>query len=138
MLADSNILVYALNKKSENHLIASRFLQKHSKGLYITQQNILETLRVITHHKYPNPFLPDEAISDIEKIVVHLNMISPNFDTYFRAIELIKLHKLTGNRIFDAYLAATMLSNGITRIATDNERDFKIYKGIEVYNPFSV
>jgi predicted nucleic acid-binding protein len=49
---------------------------------------------------------------------------------------LIKDKKYLGRRIFDAYLAATMLSNGINIIYTANDNDFEIFKEIEVVNPF--
>ena len=64
-------------------------------------------------------------------------VISPNQNTYYIWIELVKNYNLNGNRIFDAYLAATALSNGINQIATDNTRDFKKFKEIKLINPFS-
>src|SRR3989338_1161472 len=38
--------------------------------------------------------------------------------------------------IFDYYLAATMLDNGINRILTINTKDFSKIPGIEAVNPF--
>ena len=38
--------------------------------------------------------------------------------------------------MFDVFLSATMLDNGITHIITVNEKDFTGIKGISVYNPF--
>ena len=136
MLIDSNILIYALNIKSDKHKAARHFLKQNYKNLYIAQQNVLETLRVITHSKFPNVLLPIKAVDKIEKLAVGFNLITPKAETYLIALDLISKYKISGNRIFDAYLVATMLSNGITRIATDNVKDFAIYRGIEVVNPF--
>ena len=38
--------------------------------------------------------------------------------------------------VFDAYLAATALCNGVETIATDNVRDFSKFSEIKVINPF--
>lgn len=49
-----------------------------------------------------------------------------------------KKYGLEGDEIFDAYLVATEISNGIRYIITDNEADFKKYKPIAVLNPFTI
>ena len=136
MLVDSNIIVYALNKRTEKYKKARSFLRTNFQDLQIAQQNILETLRVMTHPKYPNPIISRKLIGKIEKFVFNLNLISPKVDTLFYTLGLIKKFKLKGNKIFDAYLVATMLTNGVKKIATDNVSDFEKYKGIEVFNPF--
>jgi predicted nucleic acid-binding protein len=77
-----------------------------------------------------------DAIAAVERIISAVGVISPTLETHFLAVELIKKHKLTADKIFDAYLAATAISNSLSTIATDNERDFKKLEVIKVYNPF--
>lgn len=73
----------------------------------------------------------ESAIKAILAIMEICQIIIPKFGTEFMALELIKRLGLTGNRIFDAYLAATALSNNVDLIATDNTKDFKQFKEIK-------
>ena len=137
MLIDSNILVYAINRSSPKHKKAQRFLQKNLENLFIAHQNIFETLRVLTHAKFPSPMRPADAIVSIENIAKVCKIINPDYKTHCIALELVKKYKLSGDKVFDGYLAATAISNGVTTIATDNMRDFKRFVEIKVINPFN-
>ena len=137
MLVDTNILVYAINADSPKNKQAQAFLLRNTSKLLIAHQNIFETLRVLTHPKFSYPMDPKTAQESVDAIVDACTIIYPNYKTYRLAFELIKKHDLVGNRIFDAYLAATALSNGIESIATDNVKDF-IKFTFEVINPFQV
>lgn len=136
MLVDSNILIYAINTRSPKHKQAQKFLKDNLENLEISHQNILETIRVLTHQRFSKPMKLHAALDAILAICESSYVISPLKDTYRLALELIKAHRLIGNKIFDAYLVATALSNGITEIATDNVRDFKKYKEIKIISPF--
>lgn len=52
MLVDTNILVYAINVDSSKHKKATEFLQEFKTDLEVAHQNILESLRVLTHPKF--------------------------------------------------------------------------------------
>lgn len=136
ILIDSNILVHAINTRFTNHKKAQRFINSRD-NLVIAHQNIFETIRVITHSTFPHPMKIQKAVKAVLSISEGCRIIIPNQETRYLALELIERHNLSGNRIFDAYLAATMLSNDIFTIATDNEKDFKKFDEIEVINPFS-
>lgn len=137
MLIDSNILIYAINADSPKNELAKKFLAENLKNLEIAHQNIFETIRVLTHKKYSKPMKMAEVTEAVFAILESSSIVTPNKTSFYLGLELIKQHNLTGNRIFDAYLAATALSNGIEIIATDNIRDFKIFEEIEVINPFN-
>lgn len=136
MIIDSNILIYAINADSPKHKKAQTFLRENLEELEITHQNILETVRVLTHQKFSKPMGLKSALTAIQAIARFCRIISPTPTTYYLWLELVKRYALTGNRIFDAYLAATALSNGIDVVATDNVLDFKKFKGLTVINPF--
>ena len=136
MLIDSNILIYSINSSSPKHKKAQAFMQKHIGNLEIAHQNILETLRVLTHKKFPTPMKIDDALESIESILKGTQVISPSYRTHRIALELVKKHQLTSDQIFDAYLVATALDNGIYTIATDNTKDFVILTEIKVISPF--
>lgn len=136
MLIDTNILVYAINADSPKNEAAQLFLQKEINSLVVSHQNIFEALRVLTHPKFSSPMKPKEAQEAVWTIIETCKIIYPNNKTHYLALELIKENNLLGNQIFDAYLAATALSNNITKITTDNDKDFRKFN-ITVLNPFS-
>lgn len=136
MLVDSNILIYSINSDSPKHKKAQKFLNDNLSNLEVAHQNILESIRVLTHRRFSRPMNLKDALNSVLNIIKSCSVISPNQNTYYLAIELINNYKLSGNRIFDAYLAATALSNGIYTIATDNVRDFQKFKELKIFNPF--
>ena len=137
ILLDTNIIVYSLDKKSPKNYIATNFIKGNAENLAITHQNINEALRVVTHPKHPKPMNIESAIGAITGIAEGLSIIFPKENTIFITLELLNKYKIKSNNVFDAYLAATMLSNGIEEIATDNEKDFSIIKEIKILNPFT-
>ena len=136
MLIDSNILVYAINADSPKYNLAKKFLLENSRNLHIAHQNVLETYRILTHPKFPNPMNPKNAMSSILAVAGSCKILSPNNKTYYLVLELIRLYKPKVNHVFDVYLVATALSNEISLIATDNVRDFKKFRGVKIINPF--
>lgn len=138
ILIDSNVLVYAINDSSSKNKVARVFLKKSFKNsnLCLAQQNITESLRILTHNKFPKPWNAKEAIEQISKMTNNMSVISPNIKTLFYFFEIIRKIRVSSKQIFDAYLVATALSNGVFTIATDNVRDFKIFEEINIINPF--
>src|SRR5690348_17061868 len=112
ILVDSNILVYAIDKNSPKNKIGQSFLQENSQFLVVAHQNICEALRVTTHPKFsPIPMKSQEAHKAILAITSNFRIIYPHSETIHLALQYIQEGKLTSNKIFDAYLAATALSN---------------------------
>ena len=136
VLVDSNLLIYAINSSSPKHQIAQKFIRDHSGEFTLAHHNILETLRVLTHPKFPSPMKVKDAIVAVSKIVEAAQVIFPSLETYHVVISMIEQYKLTANRIYDAYLVATMITNELNIIVTDNENDFRIFPQIKIINPF--
>ncbi len=137
MLVDSNILVYSINSSSPKNKRAQKFILENINDLEVAHQNIFESLRVLTHPKFPSPMKITSAIEAVESILKGLKIIAPSYRTHHIALALITKHKLSSDQIFDAYLAATALDNGIYKIATDNVNDFKRFTNIKLVNPFA-
>ncbi len=123
-LVDTNILVYYFDEKSEFHDAVFSFLKKCIEKqvfIYIAQQNLIEL---------SNVFLKDykKNKEDIVKILSQLQreemikVILPLSTTTGLFIEI--LQGRDRNQIFDLYLAATAIDNGITNIVTNNPKDF--------------
>ncbi len=136
MLIDTNILVYAINSDSSKHKTAKEFLKEFQTDLEVAHQNILESLRVLTHPKFAQVMSVSNAMDAVLSITSPCRLISPNYQTVYIVLELIKKYHLKSDIVFDAYLAATALSNGVDTIATDNVKDFKKFKEIKIFNPF--
>jgi len=133
---DSNILIYSINISSPKHKKAQDFLKKNIGLFVVAQQNIFETLRVLTHPKFPSPMRSQDAIESVGRILKAGEVVTPDHKTYQIALELIKKYNLVSDKVFDAYLVATCLSSNVDTVAIDNVKDFKIYPQIQVPNPF--
>mgnify|MGYP001610879666 CR=1 FL=1 len=137
MLIDTNILIYAINIDSSKHKIAKNFLEKNKTDLEIAHQNILEALRVLTHPKFSKIMDAQEVADAVLSITSVCKLINPTFQTIYIALELIEKYHFKSDQVFDAYLAATALSNNIEIIATDNVKDFVHFEQIQIVNPFT-
>lgn len=136
MLIDTNLIIYAINSASPKHAQAKQFLLDHQDSLTVTHQNILESMRVLTHPRFSRPMTFSKAEKAVMAIAGAVTIVSPTDETFPIAVALMHKYTRAANRIFDAYLVATMLTHGMKEIATDNERDFTLYSEIKVINPF--
>ena len=136
MLLDTNILVYSLTKGSPKKEVARKFILENKKNLVVAHQNVNEAIRLLTHPKTPKKISTKTAVKVVIKIISKLRIATPKPETFYLCINLLEKYNIKSNRVFDAYLVATMLTNGISEIATDNEKDFSAFKEIKVLNPF--
>ncbi len=142
-LLDTNILIYAADSEFEFHFKAKEIRDNATNGkieAYITPQVLAEFYSTITSSKrVNNPLTPELAKTEVENYLsTPLKMIFIKEDTVKRAVELAVRHRLTGAKIFDALLAATMLDNRIYTICTFNDSDFSKFTGIKVINPTAI
>lgn len=96
----------------------------------------MESVRVLTQSKFPNPMLSHEALEAVLAITDNAKLLTPNKTTYYLFMDLIDKYRLTSDKIFDGYLIATALSNGVNVVATDNIKDFKDVSEIKTIDPF--
>ena len=136
MMIDSNIIVYSLNDDSIKQAVAREFLDDNVDKLVFAQQNIFESLRVLTHPKFENTFSVEEGLKALGKLSEDVRVVYPNMFTEGLVYDLVRKYQVFGSEIFDTVLVATALSNGVTRLATDNVKHLGKYEEIEVVNPF--
>ena len=137
-LIDTNILIYAVNESSEYHEKALDLLQDIAikYNACISTQNILEFQRVLTHKSFKT-LLPQENIEEIIRIWLdYFEVIFEDKTVWIEYQKLAKFIQPSGDKIFDLWLSATMLANGVDVIITVNTKDFKNIKGIKAINPF--
>lgn len=137
LLLDSNVLVYAHNEDSSFHSQAIKLIAKISKGEIfgvLSSQNLLEFYSVITDkRRLENPITPKLASELInEYLSSPFEIIYPDSNTNKIIAELLKKNGFKDGQIFNVFLIATMLSNGIRHIVTANVADFKKFDGISV------
>lgn len=139
ILFDTNILVSALDIDSPLFGIAQKLHDQVEEGKiqgFITQQNLIELLAVTTDPKrMKRPLGVNIAIVEIEKYLSsQFQLISPKEETVLILMSLLKKYPVKGQRVFDVYLTATMLSNNIFSIVTANTKDFKGFPGIKIFD----
>lgn len=134
---DTNILVYAYdNTAEEKHQVARKIVLDCMKGntsLTVSNQILGETANTILK-KQPN-ISKKEMQELIEDILQNPFWIKINYTgkTILNAFTLLE----PGDDFWDLVIAQTMLENGITKIYTENTKDFEKIKGIKAVNPFT-
>ena len=142
ILFDTNVLVYVHNRASSFHKIAYSLETEVLRGnlqAAISIQNILEFYSTITNPQRVNlPLSGQEANRVIRDYLDSpFQIIYPQKEDINTALYFAQERKIKGRKIFDLYLIATMLSNGINIIYTGNDKDFQIFKEIKAVNPFT-
>lgn len=138
-LIDTNVLIYSYDETQDLHSSSYTFLENAFFGLIsasITHQNLLEFLAVVTNPKRVEyPLSTVEALEKIAVYAANFPLISPSAKTFLTFTDLFSRHPLMRERIFDLYLAATALDNGITQICTWNVKHFKAVSELTVKTP---
>lgn len=138
VLIDTNLLVYSVNKDSVFYATTRKTLKilvERSLLLCISIQNLNEFLRVTTSKKYGSvPLSIKEATEYVNIYKNNYLILYPKEKALTKNLELAEKYKITGSKIYDTFLVATMLENGIKTIVTNNTKDFAFYNEIGVYD----
>lgn len=142
VLLDTNLLIYLYLKKSPKARVVKDLiysLREKDTILVLAEQSLLEFYSVVTDPKrVKKPVSSQRAQKEITKFSQSgfFKIIQPLPGTFKILLKIINDKKIRGGRIFDFYLAATTLSNKVTTIYTENEKDFKGIKSLKVISPF--
>ena len=136
---DTNVLVYAADDSSEFHEASRELRDSEDIALAITPQILMEFYAIITDpRRVTSPRSGEEARAEIEKYVHSPRILTlhPTQDVLTRVLALLETYpQVTRQTIFDLFIVATMLGNGVNRIYTLNESDFAPFSEIEVLRP---
>ena len=141
ILFDANLLVHAHARRSPFHEAAKRLIDRAADGeleACLVPQVLCEFFAVATNERLFKPALsPKEATREITVYWTksHFQRVVPHETTLERLLGLLERHPVTEQRIFDAFLVATMLDNEVRTIYTQNVKDFQDYPEIQVINP---
>jgi predicted nucleic acid-binding protein len=135
---DTTILVYAHDEHEPRKRGVCRASVEsvfNGETLGIISNQVLAELFSVLTTKMNISLQVDVAEKIVLAFIESPNWIKINYDheTVKRAILTAKLNKVP---FWDALITETMKENGIVKIITENERDFKKIPGINVINPF--
>lgn len=132
-LADTNILVYALDEDSPFYSRVFELLdwaEKEQGSVYVTHQNILELVNVLVKdYKLKRSLALTKAKSLVAKEPFRTICPLPTTIEVF-----YKIAKGKEAEHFDLYLAATALDNGVDCVVTNDPKGFKGIEGLEVFS----
>ncbi len=139
-LIDTNVLIYSFDQENQFHLPSFNFLSfsisDESSKIYLAQQNLLEFMSVVTNPKrVENPLSIEDAFQKLIIYQTSFPIICPLPETISTFSQLLKRYPTFRERIFDLYLVATALDNGIQQICTWNKKDFLKISAITVKTP---
>ena len=131
---DTNILVHANVAESPRHRVALETVKQFSEAgveIWISRQVLREFLAVLTR---PQVFLKPRPVSMIAARVRQFETLfriaEENAAVTARLLDLLERTPVGGKQVHDANIVATMLSHGVTRLVTENTRDFKRFAGL--------
>lgn len=140
-LLDTNVLVYAMHPEDERHKACFELVdatRDPSSELCIAPRNLAEFYRVVTDpRKVPEARTVEQALGAVEALLSRsgLEVLPVPTDLVSRWVNLVRHRPVTGARLFDVILVATMLGNDITQIYTYNRRDFEPFEQLNVRTP---
>jgi len=134
IFVDANILIYSFYDKDAYYRLSKDLLNKllrNNYQFYISRQVIREFLVFVTRYNNENTKI---TIMDFMKmayrfinqftVVDEFSIITQNL------FKLIEKHNLSGKKIHDANIVATMQAYNITKLLTHNVKDFERFNDV--------
>jgi len=137
LFADTNVFLSATDRSRKHHAEARELLQAAGEGkaiLAVSGQIIREYLVVATRPVEVNGLglATEDALKNIDVFTRPPFLFCEESERVSRRLrDLVQTHRLTGKRVHDGNIVATMLAEGIDRLITENAGDFASFKEIE-------
>lgn len=135
LFLDTNILVYYMNKDSDLNKEVKQVFQivKDKYNLWISRQILREYAVIVSRSDFMEKALDSEVVADdLEAWENELNVADETEEVTMNLRKLIKQYKISGKKIHDANIVATMITNDIKYILTYNKEDFNRFEEIEI------
>lgn len=134
---DTNILLAATDAKREQHGRALELLKQAyagNCGLYTSGQVFREYLVVATRPIESNGLglKIADALENVEQLGRCIDLLEENSNVSRRLRSMLRSHDVSGKRIHDANIVATMLTHGLKNLITDNRADFEAFSEITI------
>jgi predicted nucleic acid-binding protein len=139
-LVDTNILLRSVEPLHPHHAVAVAAVYRllaESTPVYFTLQNIAEFWNVATRPIEHNGlgFSIASTLAEVERIEGLLTLLPDTPAVYAEWKRIIVVHGVSGVKVHDARLVATMKTHGVRSFLTFDVDDFKRYTGIDVMHP---
>lgn len=141
ILADSNLLIYAIDRASPHHQKARAWLEEILSGttpIGLAWIVALAFLRITTRAAVMNtPLPPERAITYLDSWLAlpHVTLVRPGDQHWPILRNLLQASGTSGNLTSDAHLAALAIEHGYTIYSSDH--DFRRFAGLTVVNPLA-
>lgn len=139
ILLDVNLLVYAYDGSSKDHLQARQWWEDQLNGsqmIGLSWVGVLGFVRLLTNPRiFKNPYSPQEILDvvDVWLRQPHVKIVHPAEQHFSRLASLIIQVGTAGNLTTDAHLAALAIERGLVLQTTD--ADFARFPGLKWNNP---
>jgi predicted nucleic acid-binding protein len=141
ILVDTNVLLRQLEPQHAHHqaaVDATMRLLGSGEPMHVTPQVIAEFWSAATRPGQNGLGLdPDTVAGAIDRVEETFTLLPDDPAIHEHWKQLVKTHRVIGNRAFDARLVAVMLVHKIERILTFNTEDFVRYR-VAVLDPATV
>lgn len=139
MIVDANVLLYATDARSPHHQRAVEWLTDALAGdmrVGLPWQSVGAFLRIATHPRVSaEPLSAEDAQHQIDTWLTRPNVwVPPAGERTARVLgELVRRHRVTGNLVPDAQLAALAIEHGVPVVSADT--DFARFDEVRWINP---
>jgi predicted nucleic acid-binding protein len=142
-LADSNILLRLVQRGHPEHALVREALNRlrmRGVGFAYTLQNMTEFWNSSTRPVERNGFgmSIEQTESNAMLIERTFSLIPDNEAVYREWRQLVLEHRVSGTKVHDARLVASMCAHNLLHILTLNDSDFKRYDNVIAINPKDV
>ena len=140
VFVDTNVLVYANQKRSAFHIEALALLERAGQEgatPWISRQVLREYLATVTRPQGGEPALPMVvALARVRSFAARFEVAEDGPEAFGELLGLLTRVPVGGKQVHDANLVATMLAHGVTRLLTFNVADFRRFGAqVEVMAP---
>ncbi len=131
IFVDTNIFLFALNKKSPWYQLARAkldSLENDGHSIVLSSQVLREMYAVMTRPDWmPKPLEVNEAVATLETVEQRYLVVPETVATQVILFELLRNYQVAGRQVHDANIVATALTHNIPTLLTHNAHDFKRY-----------
>ncbi len=128
---DTNVLVYALNRRDEKHAVASEIVVRAARGDCVqTLQSLCESFHVITRKFHVQEV---EAIGLVERLKARFRIVAADQPHLDDAMRVVREHQIS---FWDALMWATARAAGCRAMLSEDMQDGRDLEGVRFINPF--
>ena len=142
MLVDANLLLFAVNRASPFHELASGWLTEQLNGprrVGLPWQSLLAFLRIVTHPRaFARPLSPQDGWARVRDwLDAPASWVPAPTERHAEVLGTLVLgYDLRGNLVADAELAALAVEHGLELCSADT--DFARFREIRWVNPLAL